>query len=256
MNKLYSRNELLFAILLIVVYIAGTIIFDNVASILKITNFLTPLFYMLLCTVLLIWILKNKLNFKYGLCKSPFKAKYFLFFIPLFILISINFWFGLKVKSSFIQSSLFIITMLCVGFLEEIIFRGFLFKAMEKAGLKSAIIISSLTFGFGHIINLFTAHANILATILQICYATTTGFLFVIIFYKGKTLLPCIFTHSVFNTLSLYAITPNQTISIITAIIIMILTLSYSIILIKIIPRDQTMKTNASLDNKRIIYEH
>ena len=240
MNKLYNKNELWFALTLIVVYIAGTIIFDNIASLLKMTNFLTPLFYVLLCTILLIWIFKNKLNSKYGLCKSPFGAKYFLFFIPLVILISINFWFGVQLKSNFIQSLMFIITMLCVGFLEEIIFRGFLFKAMEKEGLKSAIIISSLTFGFGHIINLFTAHANILATILQICYATTTGFLFVIIFYKGKTLLPCIITHSIFNTLSLYAITPNQTISIITAITIMILTLSYSIILIKIIPRDQT----------------
>ena len=127
--------------------------------------------------------------------------------------------------------------MLLVGFLEEIIFRGFLFRAMEKSGLKSAIIVSSLTFGFGHIINLFATNADILTTILQICYATTTGFLFVIIFYKGMSLIPCIVTHGVFNALSIFAVNLNQTMSVLTAFIIMLLTLTYSIILLRILPK-------------------
>lgn len=244
MKKLYIKSELWFALTLIVVYIAGTIVFDNIASVFKTTNFLTPLFYILLCTILLIWIVKNKLNSKYGLCKSPFKAKYFLFFTPLFLLISINFWFGCKPNTNFFETSIFILKMLCVGFLEEIIFRGFLFKAMEKDNLKSAIIISSLTFGFGHIINLFTGNLNILPAILQICYATTTGFLFVIIFHKGKTLLPCIATHSIFNSLSLFANNLNQITSTITAVVIMILTITYSIILIKIMPKTEQITTN------------
>ncbi len=240
MKKLYMKSELWFALTLIVVYIAGTIVFDNIASVFKTTNFLTPLFYIILCTILLIWIVKNKLSSKYGLCKSPFKAKHFLFFIPLVVLISINFWFGFQSNCNFIQSSIFILKMICVGFLEEIIFRGFLFKAMEKENLTSAIIVSSLTFGFGHIINLFTGSLNLMSTILQICYATTTGFLFVIIFHKGKTLLPCIATHSIFNSLSLFAVNPNQITSIITAIVMIILTLTYSVVLIKIIPKQET----------------
>ncbi|MBQ8844470.1 MAG: CPBP family intramembrane metalloprotease [Clostridia bacterium] len=248
MNKLYTKSELWFAIIWIIIYITGTIIFDNISSALKIINFLTPLFYVILCTILLIWIFKNKLNTKYGLCKSPFKSKYFLFFIPLIILISINFWFGLKSNIKFIETLIFIITMLCVGFLEEIIFRGFLFTAMKKDSLKWAIIISSLTFGFGHIINLFSANAEFLPTILQICYSTTTGFLFVILFYKGKTLLPCILTHSIFNSLSIFAANVNQTINIITTIVIMILTLIYAVILIKILPeQEQTINNNKEL---------
>jgi len=239
MTRLYNKSELIFAIFWIIIYVIGTIIFDNVASILKITNFITPLFYMLLCTVLLIWILKNKLNFKYGLCKSPFNAKYFLYFIPLIILISINFWFGIESKNNFVESLTFIISMLCVGFLEEIIFRGFLFSAMKKDSLKWAIIIGSVTFGFGHIINLFIANQDVVSTILQICYATTTGFLFIIIFHKGKTLLPCIITHSLFNFLSIFSANVNRTINIITAITIIILTLSYSLFLVKILTKQE-----------------
>lgn len=241
MNKLYKKSEIWFSIVWIIAYIVGTIIFDNVAAAFKITNFLTPLFYVALCVVLLIFILKNKLNEKYGLCKSPFEMKYFLFFIPLVVLVSINFWFGAQSSLGFLDSLMFIITMLCVGFLEEIIFRGFLFKAMEKDSLKWAVIVSSLTFGFGHIINLFVAGADILTTILQICYATTTGFLFVIIFYKGKTLLPCIITHSLFNSLSLFAATVSTTINIITAVVIMVLTLAYAIVLIKILPKKESL---------------
>jgi len=129
--------------------------------------------------------------------------------------------------------------MLCVGFLEEIIFRGFLFSAMKKDSLKWAIIIGSVTFGFGHIINLFIANQDVVSTILQICYATTTGFLFIIIFHKGKTLLPCIITHSLFNFLSIFSANVNRTINIITAITIIILTLSYSLFLVKILTKQE-----------------
>jgi hypothetical protein len=38
--------------------------------------------------------------------------------------------------------------------IEEVIFRGFLFKALQKDKLSVAIIVSSVTFGFGHIVNL------------------------------------------------------------------------------------------------------
>lgn len=239
MNKLYKKSEIWFSIVWIIAYIVGTIIFDNVAAAFKITNFLTPLFYVVLCVVLLIFILKNKLNEKYGLCKSPFEIKYFLFFIPLVVLVSINFWFGAQSSLGFLDSLMFIITMLCVGFLEEIIFRGFLFNAMRKDNLKCAIIVGSLTFGFGHIINLFTGNADILSTILQICYATTTGFLFIIIFLKGKTLLPCIITHSLFNSLSVFSVSVSKTINITTAVVIIILTLSYSLFLIKALPKQE-----------------
>ncbi len=245
MYKLYKKSEIWFSVVLIIVYIVGTIIFYNIAAAFKITNFLTPLFYASISVLLLIFILKNKLKTKYGICKSPFEMKYFLFFIPLVVLVSINFWFGAQSSLGFLDSMMFIVTMLCVGFLEEIIFRGFLFKAMEKDSLKWAVIVSSLTFGFGHIINLFVAGADILTTILQIFYATTTGFLFVIIFYKGKTLLPCIITHSLFNSLSLFAATISTTLNIITAVVIMALTLAYAIVLIKILPKQEsTINTN------------
>ena len=93
--------------------------------------------------------------------------------------------------------------MINIGFLEEIIFRGFLFRMMEKQNLKMAIHISAITFGVGHILNLFNG-ADLIPTLMQICYAISIGYLFVIIFHKSKSLVPCIIAHSMTNALSVF----------------------------------------------------
>ena len=77
-----------------------------------------------------------------------------LFYIPLIVLLTVNLWYGVAMNTSPLEMVLYILSMLCVGFLEEMIFRGFLFQAMVKDGVKSAIIVSSVTFGIGHIVNL------------------------------------------------------------------------------------------------------
>ena len=62
-----------------------------------------------------------------------------------------------------------IILMLCVGFIEEVIFRGFLFKAIAKDNVKTAIIISSVTFGVGHLVNLVNGSGmELVANLFQI----------------------------------------------------------------------------------------
>ena len=93
--------------------------------------------------------------------------------------------------------------MINVGFIEEIIFRGFLFKMMAKDNVKRAVAVSAITFGIGHIINLLNG-AALLPTLMQICYAISIGYLFVIIFYKSNSLVPCIITHCLVNALSVF----------------------------------------------------
>lgn len=91
--------------------------------------------------------------------------------------------------------------MINVGFIEEVIFRGFLFKMMSKENVKRAMIVSALTFGIGHIVNLLNG-AEFVSTIMQVCYAVCLGYLFVVIFYKSKFLIPCIVIHGVINSLA------------------------------------------------------
>ena len=119
------------------------------------------------------------------------------------MIISVNLWNGVNINNLASEIVFYILTMINVGFIEEIIFRGFLFKMMAKDNVKRAVVVSAITFGIGHIINLLNG-AALLPTLMQICYAISIGYLFVIIFYKSNSLVPCIITHCLVNALSVF----------------------------------------------------
>lgn len=199
MKKFYEKHEFLFCMLLIVIYIVVNSLCINLFGM---TDYRTAIINIILSTCILLFIIFNNLGSYFGLSSFPNPKKY-LYFIPLLLIISVNLWNGIYVDNSTSEIIFYVISMVGVGFLEEIIFRGFLFKMMEKDNLKTAIIVSSVTFGIGHIINLFNG-ADILPTLMQIMYATSIGYLFVTIFYKSKSLLPCIITHILVNSLSIF----------------------------------------------------
>ena len=129
-----------------------------------------------------------------------------LYYAPLILLLTANLWYGVGLNQPLLETVLYILSMFCVGFLEELIFRGLLFQAMAKDGVRSAIVVSSVTFGIGHIVNLFNGSgAELLPNLLQVMYAVAVGFAFVMIFCRTKSLVPCIITHGVFNGLSAFA---------------------------------------------------
>ena len=186
---------------------------------------------------LIVWIIKKGLGEKYGLTKGKIDIVRYLFFIPLILMVSVNFWGGVALNFSPLETVLFVISMLGVGFMEEIIFRGFLFKALLKDNLKMAIIISSVTFGIGHVINLING-ADLVPTLLQICYAIAGGFMFTIIFYKSGTLIPCIVAHSLINATSAFEGQTSLTLNIITAVVLTVVSVGYAIWLWKGIKTD------------------
>lgn len=240
MQKLYQKSEITFALFWIIIYVVGTSIADAISKIIGITKIITVVFHILLCVLLLIWTGKHKLYEKYGLCKSKIQASKFLFYIPLIILATCNFWLGFELNLPIFETILYVCSMVCVGFLEELIFRGFLFKAMSKDNVKSAIIVSSITFGIGHIVNLINGSGmSTTANICQIFYAIAIGYMFVTIFLRGKSLLPCIITHSVFNSLSIFAKEENwnNTNQIIVSVILCVIAITYTLILLKMLPK-------------------
>lgn len=204
MNKIYEKNELNFALIWIGIYVVSLSISDSISGSMGTAKLITAPVCIVLTLIIYLWIQRNDLKEKYGLCPFTDDAKKYLYFIPLLLLSTTNIWWGVKLNMTITESVLYVISMLCVGFLEEVIFRGFLFKALLKDNIKTAIIISSVTFGFGHIVNLLNGR-EVAATLLQVCYAIAIGFVFTIIFYKGKCLWPCIITHSVVNSLSAFA---------------------------------------------------
>lgn len=234
MKKLYEKKPLLFALGSIGLYLVLFSLSDNISATIGVEKIITAPIGIILCLALLFSLARSGLLKKFGLCKMEKANKSNLFYLPLVLILLPNVCFGLSLSISYIEVLLSVATMLMVGFLEEVIFRGFLFKALCKNSLNSAVIISSVTFGFGHIINLLNG-APILGTLLQICYATAIGFLFTIIFHKTKSLWPCIITHSLVNSLSVFynAEAVSKTTEIVIALYLCLVPILYAIYIIK-----------------------
>ena len=231
MDRLYRKNGIYFAISWIVIYVVGLSFADNLSVMIGMEKSITVVVCLLLTVILAGWMKKNAYLQKYGLCRPTVASAQMLYYIPLAVMISVNLWFGITMNLSPAKTIFYMVSMLFVGFLEEIIFRGLLFVEMCKDNVKTAVVVSSVTFGIGHIVNLFNgSEVDLFSNLLQVVYAIAAGFLFTIIFMRTKSLWPCIITHSVLNALSIFsnesAMTPAK--ELIGAIALMIIPMVYS----------------------------
>ena len=224
MKKLYEKNEITFALVWIGLYVVVMNIalqfcggFDDLAS-KTVSQILPPVICItVLAVAVTVWILRNGLTEKFGLCSFKGQAKRFLWFIPLIIMSCINCVNGLGLSAPLAVTLLMMANQAIAGYVEEVIFRGFLFRGMAKDNLRSAIIVSAVTFGAGHIVNLLNTD-DILSVLLQVCYAIVIGFLYTVIVYKGGSLWPCIASHIFVNGSSVFGMEQGPFADLVTAV--------------------------------------
>ena len=202
MKKLYEKSEITAAILWIVVYAAGMGTLRNLFG-------LDSPWHMLglfVISAAMFWFVAgNGLLEKYGLTGWAKNSRAMLWFLPLWLFSCMNLFSGFLPDYPVPGLIYAAISMALVGFAEELLFRGFLFKAILKDGsVKTAVIVSSVTFGLGHILNLFTGQ-NLTETLTQVVFAVAVGFVFTFVFYKSGSLLPGILAHSFIDVSSVFA---------------------------------------------------
>ena len=183
MTKLYQKSEITFAILWIVAYVVLSSYADQLSLSIGIVKSVTAVLQIVMSLILFFWIRSNNLSEKYGFCKPIIPARQFLYYLPLVIIASTAFWGGFGLQYGFPDTLMYVISMCCV----------------------KAIIVSSLTFGIGHIVNLFNGSGRDPASsVIQVIFAVLVGFVLVLIFYYGKSLVPCIIFHSANNALKVF----------------------------------------------------
>lgn len=129
---------------------------------------------------------------KYGFRPAaPLLWRKTLYLLPMLALITANLWNGFGLRMSAAETVLYVLTMLCIGFIEEILFRGYLLQMLRESSTTLAILISSLTFGLGHIVNLLNG-AAVLDTALQLIYAFSIGMMLSVFVAKTGHILPCL----------------------------------------------------------------
>jgi len=226
LKKLFAKDEVWFAVVWIIIYVVGFANADAISESMGYPKLLTIIIGVILNVIIVKFIRDNGLAEYYGLRKLRVSYKKYLYFIPLILISSVNFWNGVTIQTTVIETILYILSMCFVGILEEIIFRGFLFKGMCKSNVTMAIVVSSLTFGMGHIVNLLLGEP-VIDTLLQLVYASAIGFCFTVIFYVSGSIYPCIISHIVVNTTSVFAIEPDARKQVIITIIQAILSVGY-----------------------------
>ena len=202
MRKLYEEKGILFAVLWILAY---CLVMTPIKG-----NFGTGSIWMLLALFafaagITIFVKTGHLEDNCGIAGWPANAKACLYFIPMWILATGNLWFGFAPEYHGMTMVMAILSMILVGYVEEMIFRGFLFRAMLFRNKPIvAITVSALTFGIGHFVNLFAGQAS-MHTVLQIVFAVSWGFMLTMVFYKSGSLIPCIIAHAMIDVFSLFS---------------------------------------------------
>ena len=201
MRKLYTEKPVLFAVLWIVAYcvllapIRGRFGDGSLQMLLALSAF---------SMALVLFVSANRLQGELGLDRWLQNGKGLLWLLPLWVLATGNVWDGFALRYTGIDLVMAVLSFLLIGFAEEMIFRGFLFNGMLRTGKAlPAIIVSAVTFGMGHIVNLLTGQATF-DTLLQVVFAIAWGFLLTFAYYKGGSLLPCILIHGVIDALSVF----------------------------------------------------
>ena len=203
MKKLYEKKPVLFAVIWIVIYVVGFGSAGIQTENAVINYALQIAVGLLISALLLLFIRKNGLAAHFGLCRFSGDRKRFLYLLPPLIAATVNIWsgFGLREKTA-AANLLGVLAIGVIGpFLEELILRSILFRAVAKTNTRRAFWIAALSFGIGHLVNIAYG-AAVPETLAQVGFACCFGVCAGALLYTGKSLLPGILLHILHNSLS------------------------------------------------------
>lgn len=202
MKKLYEKKPVLFAVLFIVFYCAAIVPIRGDYGDGSIQALIGLAAVSLVVAAVSSYIPLWK---KLGVTARPQNLRRCLYLIPMILLATGNVWDGFRAQYTGAALWYAMGTMALVGFVEEMIFRGFLFRALlKKDGPRAAVIVSAVTFGIGHIVNLLSG-VDIARNLLTVVFAVAWGFVFTMVYFKSGSLWPCILAHAVIDVLSVLA---------------------------------------------------
>lgn len=201
MKNLMITKPILHAVIWIIIYVVMVNISDALSELTEApANMITGALLIALSIVLVLYLKKNNKFEAYGMKgigQADFRKT--LFYVPLILLAFMQYTVGINIALSLTEIAAACFLMIGVGFIEELVFRGFLFQGISaKSGVKRAILISGITFGIGHIVNLLRGYAY-MEQMGQIVVAVGIGIALALLVAITKSIVPGILFHIVFN---------------------------------------------------------
>lgn len=204
MTKLYKKNAVLHSLIWLFLYLGISTVAGNIATGSE-SEFsaiaAVPVF--LLALACFVYLQRSGISKEIGLLTKPTeKALPMLLYIPLFVLPAYSLINGFNTELTPFQVLSALLHYAGVGFMEEIIFRGLMFKGLTaKWNRVLTVAFISLTFGMGHIISVAAIGMSGPDVIIQIVNATVVGFMFTTVILASENLTACVIAHIAFNFL-------------------------------------------------------
>jgi len=199
MRKLQDTKPILHALIWVAIYIVAVNIGDNLGEVVQFPE-LTSIVLVVLSIVLIVYLrVGGRLAF-YGIRSvQPGTLPLTLFYIPLFAIAFVQYAKGLESGLDLRAVAFAVLLVTAVGFVEELLFRGFLLQALRaRRNLTYAIIISGVTFGIGHIVNLLRGW-SLTDQAIQIVAAVLIGIALAYCAVLTGSILPGVVFHALFN---------------------------------------------------------
>ena len=200
MKHLRENKPIWHALAWVAMYVALVNVGDAVSSQGSGAVPVTGILLALLSGVLLVYLDRGELSGFYGLTRPrPGTMALALYLVPLIAIAFFQYAKGLSPEldvRSFMYASLFVAG---VAFIEELLFRGFLFQALLKRGnLTRAILISGVTFGLGHVVNLARGY-SLADQVVQVVAAVAIGIALAYCVALTGSIVPGVVFHALFN---------------------------------------------------------
>lgn len=200
MKYLRENKPIWHAMVWVAVYVALVNVGDLMSPQLPTGVPVTGILLGLLSIALLIYLRRTGLVAFYGLRRPQRGAMGFaLYLVPLFAIAFLQYAKGLIPDLDAMTVLFACLLVAGVAFIEELLFRGFLFQALlEKSNLNRAILISGVTFGIGHIVNLARGY-SVSDQLIQIVAAVAIGIALAYCVALTGSIVPGVVFHALFN---------------------------------------------------------
>lgn len=243
-----EKNAIRHAVIWIAIYVVLVNLGGMISEEVGIVDSVTSAFVVLLSLFLLKYLKENHWIEKFGLRKiAQEDMQKTFFYLPLVLLLLIQLLGGVKSDISITEVVVTCVMMMGVGFIEELIFRGFLMDAIwKKSGRNRAIVISGLAFGFGHIVNLFRGYGYV-EQITQILVAGGIGIVLALLVASTKNIVPGILFHIVFNVMGTFSRPSETALTVYSLILILVVCAGYSLYLLKSIKDIRTIPDEGNI---------
>lgn len=202
-------------------------------------NSMTAVLVLALCVVLVLYLGATSRLRAYGV-RAPLASdlRSTLFYVPLLVMAFLQYIKGLNGELDAVAVILVVLLMVGVGFSEELIFRGFLYRAIaHRSGVRKAVVISGLTFGLGHIVNLARGYTG-LDQLLQVVVAIAVGVVLALLVAVTGSIMPGVVFHILFN-ISGSVTADNRTLEVYVAVAVLVICSAYSTYLVRQLRRTE-----------------